>query len=125
MKTPEDPDAALGMLVGALSEMAKPYGYVVETMSDFNTIALGIRRPGGEWLASMCVVFSRRGFAFPSEESAAEALVSRYGSKPAWDAYFFASREALRFPGGSPEELALKAAAGWTAAFVRCGRGKP
>lgn len=120
METAEDPDAGLGALVEALSEMAKPYGYVVGTLSDFSTIALGIRRPGGEWLASMCAVVSPRGFAFPGAETAAEALVSKYGSRPSWDARFFRERgKMLRFPGGSPEELALKAAAGVEAVLYR------
>lgn len=114
MEALEDPFAELGMLVEALSEMAKPYGYVVETLSDPDMMpALGIRKPGGEWLASMCVTYRKDGgFLFPDEKSGAVALVSKYGSRPSWDACFFCSWEALRFPGGSPEELSLKAAAG-------------
>lgn len=104
------------MLVGALSEMAKPLGYVVEALPGPDMMpALGIRRPGdeGKWLASMCVARPEGGgFVFPDEDSGKAALVSKYGSRPSWDAYFFASWETLRFPGGSPEELALKAAAG-------------
>jgi hypothetical protein len=120
MEASEDPFAELGMLVEALSEMAKPYGYVVETLSDpdmMPALALVIRKPGGEWLASMCAVVEGDGFSFPDEKSKAAALVSRYGSRPEWDAYFFYSWETLRFPGGSPEELALKAAAGIKAAL--------
>ena len=102
------------MLVEALSEVAKPYGYVVETLSGPDMmLALGIRKPGGEWLASMCAARPTDGsFSFPDEKSGAAALVSKYGSRPEWDAHFYSSRETLRFPGGSPEELALKAAAG-------------
>lgn len=119
MEISKDPFAALDMLVGALSEMVKPYGYVVETLSDPNMMpALGIRKPGGECLASMCEVCPEDGsFFFPDEKSKAAALVSKYGSRPVWDAYFFSSWETLRFPGGSPEELALKAAAGVQAAL--------
>lgn len=77
METAGDPSAELGMLVEALSEMAKPLGYVVEEMRGTGIMpSLGIRKPGGEWLASMCTV------AFPDEESTAEALVLKYGSKP-------------------------------------------
>ena len=113
----EDPSAALDMLVGALSEMAKPYGYVVEALLDPGMLpAFGIRKPGGECLASMCETEPEGDF-FPDEESEKAALVSNYGSRPAWDAYFFCSWEVLRFPGGSPEELALKAAAGVKAAL--------
>lgn len=119
MEASEDPFAELGMLVEALSEMAKPYGYVVETLSDPDMMpALGIRKPGGEWLASMCAARPSDGsFSFPNEKSEAAALVSKYGSRPEWDAYFFSSWETLRFPGGSPQELALKAAAGVQAAL--------
>lgn len=117
METLEDPSAALGTLAGALSEMAKPYGYVVEALLDPGMLpALGIRKPGGGWLASMCETEPEGDF-FPDEESEKAALVSNYGSRPAWDAHFFCSWETLRFPGGSPEELALKAAAGVKAAL--------
>ena len=111
----EDPIAELGTLVRALSEMAKPWEYVVEALPDLAMMpVLGIRKPGGEWLATMCTVMRTRygSFFFPDEKSGAAALVSKYMSRSSWNAYFFCSREALRFPGGSPEELALKAAAG-------------
>ena len=111
----EDSITELGTLVEALSEMAKPLGYVVEALPDLNMMpVLGIRKPGGEWLATMCMVMRARygSFFFPDEKSGAAALISKYRSRPSWNAYFFYGREALRFPGGSPEELALKAAAG-------------
>ena len=61
----------------------------------------------------MCVTYPKgSGFSFPDKKSAAAALVSNYESRPARDAQFFNSWDALRFPGGSPEEMALKAAAG-------------
>lgn len=114
METAGDPSARLGVLVEALSEMAKPLGYVVEVLKGAGMMpALGIRKPGGEWLASMCTVV-----VFPGGESAAEALVLKYGSKPEWNAHFYADGKILRFPGGSPEELALKAAAGVCAVLV-------
>jgi len=120
METAGDPLAELDALAKALSEMAKPLGYAVEAqLGPGMAPALGVRKPGGEgvWLAPVCSVMLP---SFQDEESAAAALVSRYGSRPSWDAYFFASWEALlRFPGGSPEELALKAAAGVRAVLVR------
>lgn len=142
METAEDPFAELDMLVEALSEMAKPYGYVVEALSGTNELpALGIRKPGGEWLDMICAARPEGGdsFFFPDKESGAAALVSKYGSRLSWDTYFFAGRETrlpggspeelkpdrrslkmveLRFPGGSPEELSLKAAAGVRAVLV-------
>ena len=95
--------------------MAKPLGYVVEALSDLNMMpVLGIRKHGGEWLATMCMVMRTRygSFFFPDEKSGAAVLISKYRSRPSWNAYFFYGREALCFPGGSPEELALKAATG-------------
>ena len=113
MEAAGDLSAELGVLVEALSEMAKPWGYVVGVTSNSGAMpSLGIRKPGGEWLASMCAVV-----VFPGGESAAEALVLKYGSRPSWDAHFYADWKTLRFPGGSPEELALKAAAGVKAAL--------
>ena len=111
----EDSITELGTLVEALSEMAKPWGYVVEALPDLAMMpVLGIRKPGGEWLATMCTVMRARygSFFFPDEKSGAAALISKYRSKPSWNAFFFCGREALCFPGGSPEELALKAATG-------------
>ena len=114
----------VNMLVRALSEMAKPCGYFVQADLDssirpalldpsIRPALLNIRRPDGKWMASMCVTYPKgSGFSFPDRKSAAAALVSNYESRPAWDAQFFNSWEALRFPGGSPEELALKAAVG-------------
>lgn len=122
METAGDPLAELDALVKALSEMAKPLGCEVKALSGLDMMmpALGVRKSGGEWLASMCATRPEGGgFSFPDRESEAAALVSKYASKPAWDAYFFASWETLRFPGGSPEELALKAAAGVRAVLVR------
>ena len=114
MKAAEDPFAELDTLVRALSEIAKPHGYVVEALLDPGAApALYIRSLGGEWLAPLCEVRPEDGsISFPDRKSEAAALVSKYASKPAWNVYFFCEREALRFPGGSPEELALKAAAG-------------
>ena len=110
----EDPFAALDILVKALSEMAKPYGYVVEAALDpCAPPALNIKRPDGERMAMMCIMFPGNIWPpFPDKKSVAAALVSKYRSRPEWDANFFTSWEGLRFPGGSPEELALKAAVG-------------
>ena len=124
MEILEDPLTALDTLIRALSEMAKPCGYVVEANLDssirpalldpsIRPALLNIRRPDGKWVAMLCVTYPKgSGFSFPDRKSAAAALVSNYESRPAWDAQFFDSWEALRFPGGSPEEMALKAAAG-------------
>ena len=120
----EDPFAALNTLVRALSEMAKPHGYLVQANLDssirpalldpsIRPALLNIRRPDGERMASMCVTYPKgSGFSFPDRKAAAAALVSNYESRPAWDAQFFDNWEALRFPGGSPEEMSLKAAIG-------------
>ena len=115
MEIPEDPLTALDILVKALSEMAKPCGYLVQANLDpsIRPALLNIRRPDGERIATMCVTYPKgSGFSFPDRKTAAAALVSNYESRPAWDAQFFDNWEGLRFPGGSPEELALKAAVG-------------
>ena len=104
------------MLVRALSEMAKPCGYFVQANLDpsirpalldpsIRPALLNIRRPDGEWMASMCVTYPKGCcLSFPDKKTAAAALVSNYESRPAWDAQFFDKWEGLRFPGGSPEE---------------------
>ena len=116
----EDPSSELDTLVRALSEMAKPYGYVVGVIPGFGMMpAFRIRKPGGRWLAVMCEARSEGGDSFPDKESIAEVLVLKYGSMPAWDAYFFCEREILRFQGGSPEELTLKAAGVRAALYAR------
>ena len=127
----EDPFAALDILVKALSEMAKPCGYLVQANLDpsirsalldpsIRPALLNIRRPDGEWIASMCVTYPKGCcLSFPDRKTAAAALVSNYESRPAWDAQFFDKWEGLRFPGGSPEEMALKAAAGIKAVLCK------
>ena len=58
MEILEDPFIALDILVKALSEMAKPYGYVVEAALDFCAPpAMNIKRPDGELMAMMCIMF--------------------------------------------------------------------
>ena len=120
----EDPFAALDTLVRALSEMAKPCGYLVQANLDSSVrpalldpsirpALLNIRRPDGERMASMCVTYPKGCcLSFPDRKAAAAALVSNYESRPAWDAQFFDKWEGLRVPGGSPEEMSLKAAIG-------------
>ena len=117
----EDPLAEIDILVKALSEMAKPFGYVVEAALGFCAPpALDVRRPDGEWMASMCITRPKGiSFSFPDRKYAAAALVSNYRSRHEWDTIFFPGREGLRFPGGSPEELALKAAVGVKAVLHR------
>ena len=131
MEIPEDPLTALDILVRALSEMAKPCGYLVQANLDsgirpalldsgIRPALLNIRRPDGERIATMCVTYPKgSGFSFPDRKTAAAALVSNYESCPAWDAQFFDNWEGLRFPGGSPEELALKAAVGIKAVLCK------
>jgi len=125
METSKDPLAELDTLVKALSEMAEPHGYAVEAALDRCT-ALGIKKFGSERLSALCLTFPKSdgllfpGREFPDEGSSAAALVSEYGSRPAWEASIPDRWKTLRFPGGSPEELALKAAAGVKAEMLDC-----
>lgn len=52
-----------------------------------------------------------------SEESSAEALLREYESKNSWTAFFYEGYDGLTFPGGSLEEIELKAAVGVKALF--------
>ena len=110
----EDPITELDILVKALSEMVKPYEYVVSASLDFCAPpALDIKSLDGEWIASMCVIYPKDiSFTFPNKKSTAAALISNYESSLTWDAQFFNNWKVLRFPGGSPAEMALKAAIG-------------
>ena len=115
METEEDPLIELNMLVEALSEMAKPHGYIVKAHLSLGSLpALDIKRLDGKWVATMCITHPPDdcSFSFLDKKSAAAALVSKYKSNSTWEAQFFSSWEVLRFPGGSPAELSLKAAAG-------------
>lgn len=94
-------------LTGALSRMAKPRGYGV-AVSDYS--ALGLYRLSDEkknWTALLCCAPSG-----DSEESSAEALLRRYESLDSWTTYFYDSWDGMTFPGGTPEEIELKAAVG-------------
>lgn len=115
----EDPFAEIDILVKALSEMAEPCGYFVQAeLAAYWRPRLDIMRPDGKWMGTMCITLPKDcSFSFLDRKSAAAALVSNYESSLTWDAQFFNNWEALRFPGGSPEELALKAAAGVKARF--------
>lgn len=113
----ENPVSELDTLVQALSEMAAPYGYAVEFFFRPGLRAsLRAKTSSGDWTISICQTAG----VFIDEKSAAEALVSMYGGRKRWSAYFYKSRDALSFPGGSPEELARKAAAGVKAALYKC-----
>lgn len=114
MEIPEDPTARLDLLVRTLSEMAKPLGYGVVAASDCS--GLGLYRLSDEkrnWAAPLCCVPSGG-----TKESTAEALLRRYESANSWTTYFYDSWDSATFPGGTPEEIELKAAVGVEALFT-------
>ena len=105
-------------LVNTLSEMAAPFGYRIAAVSDLwhinLCIGLCLFDEKKTKVATLC--------AAPlgdSEESSAEALLRKYESKNSWTAFFYEGYDSLTFPGGSPEEIELKAAVGVKAMLKR------
>ena len=106
----EEPHGALeriGRLVNTLSEMAAPYGYRIVTVSDPWELGLCVSDEKKTQAATLCVVMLG-----DSEESSAEALLRKYESKNSWTAFLCDGYEGLTFPGGTLEEIELKAAVG-------------
>lgn len=114
MEAAEDsPRKRADRLADALSRMAAPLGYGVVVASDCS--ALGLYRLSDEkknWAAPLCCVPSG-----DPEKPSAEALLRRYESLDSWTAYFYDSWDGVTFPGGTPEEIELKAAVGVEALF--------
>ena len=97
----------IGRLVNTLSEMAAPFGYRIVTVSDPWELGLALFDEKKTQAATLCVAMLG-----DSEESSAEALLRKYESKNSWTAFFYEGYAGLTFPGGSPEEIELKAAVG-------------
>ena len=91
-------------LVNTLSEIAAPFRYRVATVFDENKTQV----------ATLCVAPLE-----DSEELSAEALLLKYESKNSWMTFFYDRLDSLTFPGGSPEEIELKAAVGVKAILKR------
>lgn len=120
MEIPEDPAARLDLLVRTLSEMMAPYGYTVRFGWDgkrdgMSQAFLGVADRRGARAGYLCVSYFQN---LGGREGAAAALLSLYGEYGSWPYWDVRSDTWLSVPGGSPEELALKAAAGVKA--VRC-----
>ena len=107
MKKPRGALERVGRLADTLSEMAAPFGYRVVTVSDLWYFGLYLFDKKKTQVATLCVAPLG-----DSEELSAEALLRKYESKNSWTAFFYAGYAGRTFPDGSPEELALKAAAG-------------
>ena len=95
--------------MNTLSEMATPFGYRIVAVSDLwhinLCIGLCLFDEKKTKVATLC--------AAPlgdSKESSAEALLLKYESKNSWMTFFYDRLDSLTFPGGSPEEIELKAA---------------
>lgn len=109
----DNPIKRTDALADALSRMAATPGYGVAAAPDRS--ALGLYRLSDEkksWTAALCCV----PLGDP-EEPSAEALLRRYESRDSWTAYFYDSWDGVTFPGGTPEEIELKAAVGVEALF--------
>ena len=101
-------------LVNTLSEMAAPFRYRVATVFDSMCISLCVFDENKTQGATLCVAPLG-----DSEELSAEALLLKYESKNYWKTFFYDRLDSLTFPGGSPEEIELKAAVGVKATLKR------
>lgn len=107
MEKPRGAVDRIGRLADTLSEMAAPFGCRVITVSDPWELGLALFDEKKTQAATLC--------AAPLEdsvESSVEALLRKYESKNSWTAFFHEGCDGLTFPGGSPEEIELKAAVG-------------
>ena len=107
MEKPHEALDRVGRLVNMLSEMAAPFGYKIVVVSDLWYLNLCLFDEKKTQVATLC--------AAPlgdSEESSAEALLRKYESKNSWTAFLCDGYEGLTFPGGTLEEIELKAAVG-------------
>lgn len=114
MEKPRRALERIDRLVNTLSEMAAPFGYRIATVSDPWELGLALFDEKKTQAATLCVAMLGN-----SEESSAEALLRKYESKNSWTAFFYDRYGGLKFPGGTLEEIELKAAAGWTAMLVK------
>ena len=112
MEEPSGALARIGRLVNTLSEMAAPFGYRIAAVSDPWEPGLALFDEKKTQAATLCVAMLG-----DSEESSAEALLRKYESKNSWTAFFYDDYSGLTFPGGSLEEIELKAAVGVKALF--------
>lgn len=116
MKKPRGALDRIGRLADTLSEMTAPFGYRVVAVFDLWYISLCIGLclfdKKKTQAATLCVAMLG-----DSEESSAEALLRKYESKNSWTAFFYDDYSGLTFPGGSLEEIKLKAAVGVKALF--------
>lgn len=107
MEKPRGALERIGRLADTLSEMAAPFGYRVVAVSD-------------PWYLNLCLFDEKKTQAATlctaplgdSDESSAEALLRKYESKNSWKAFLCDCYEGLTFPGGTLEEIELKAAVG-------------
>lgn len=114
MKKPRGALKRVGRLADTLSEMAAPFGYRVVTVSDLWYFGLYLFDKKKTPVATLCDVLLE-----DSKESSAEALLREYESKNSWTAFFYDYYISLTFPGGSPEEIEMKAAVGVKATLKR------
>ena len=111
----EEPRGALeriDRLADTLSEMAAPFGYKIAVVSDHWEFCLCVFDEKKTPVAMLCDVPLE-----DSKESSAEALLRKYESKNSWTVFFYDDYSGLTFPGGSLEEIELKAAVGVKALF--------
>ena len=92
--------------------MAAPFGYRIAAVSDLWYLNLCLFDEKKTDVAILCDTLLE-----DSKESSAEALLRKYESKNSWTAFFYKGYAGLTFPGGTLEEIELKAAVGVKALF--------
>lgn len=112
MKKPRGAVDRIGRLADTLSEMAALFGYRVVAVFDLLDLGLYVFDEKKTPVAMLCDVPLE-----DSKESSAEAFLRKYESKNSWTAFFYDDYSGLTFPGGSLEEIELKAAVGVKALF--------
>lgn len=120
----ENPRGKLDRLVRALSGMTAHLGYGIAVNSDFNILSVySLSDPGKKQVALLCAdvgsEFKEAHTTGPDER--ARSLLDMYESCPSWSTYFYGSLDRLTLPGGSVEEIELKAAIGVKALFKHFG----
>ena len=115
MNDADSPEKRIGRLVEALSQMAKPLGYGVYAINDTAIALFGLSDNLKACVAILCAVTCGK----TERRASIGALLDKYEPSASHTAFFYDRCGGLKFPGGTLEEIELKAAAGWTAMLVK------
>ena len=115
MNDADSPEKRIGRLAEALCQMAKPLGYGVRAVNDTANALFRLSDGLKACVAILCAVACGK----TERRASIGALLDKYESSASHTAFFYDRYGGLEFPGGTPEEIELKAAAGWTAVPVK------